>query len=101
LPDPELPIYFHISQADAIYFDLSSAFNLVPHTLLLHKLSTFEFSGDYVNWFCSYLTNNQSQVCVSGILSPFVVLSFAPQGSVLGHFLSTLSVLSCWGLFAP
>jgi hypothetical protein len=28
-------------QADAIHFHLSLAFDLVPHTLLLHKLSSF------------------------------------------------------------
>jgi hypothetical protein len=44
-------------QADAIYFDLSNAFDLVPHSLLLHKLSAFGRSGGYVNWFRSYLCN--------------------------------------------
>jgi hypothetical protein len=64
------------------------AFDLVPHTLLLQKLNAFGLSGGYVNWFCSYLTNRQSQVRVSGILSsPFVVLSGVPQGSVLGPLL--------------
>jgi hypothetical protein len=62
-----------------------NTFDLVPHTLLLQKLSAFGLPGGYVNWFCSYLTNRQSQVRVSGILSsPFVVLSGVPQGSVLG-----------------
>jgi hypothetical protein len=32
-------------QADAIYFDLTSEFELVPYTLLLHKLSAFGLSG--------------------------------------------------------
>jgi hypothetical protein len=40
-------------QADAIYFDLSSAFDLVSHTLLLHKLSAFGLSGGCFNWFRS------------------------------------------------
>jgi hypothetical protein len=65
-----------------------SACHLVRHTLLLQKLSALEPSGDYVNWFCSYLTKRQSQVRVSGILSsPFAVLSGVPHGSVLGSLL--------------
>jgi hypothetical protein len=72
-------------QADAIYFDLSTAFDLVHHTLILKKLSAFGLPGGYVNFFCSYLTNRQSQVRVSGILSPpFLVLSGVSEGSVLG-----------------
>jgi sarcosine oxidase/L-pipecolate oxidase len=82
------PLVSSQGKADAIYFDLRSAFDLVPHTLLLQKLSAFGLSGDYANWFCSYLTNRQYQVRVSGILSsPFVVLSGVPQGSVLGPLL--------------
>jgi hypothetical protein len=72
-------------QVDAIYFDLTSAFDLVPHTLLLHKLSALGFSGGYVNWIRSYLTNRQSRVRIGGTISlPFEVLSGVPQGSVLG-----------------
>jgi hypothetical protein len=68
-------------QADAIYFDLSSAFDLVP----LQKLSAFGLSDGYVNLFDSYLTNRKSQVHVSKTLSsPFVMPSGVPQGSVLG-----------------
>jgi hypothetical protein len=72
-------------QADAVYFDLSNAFDLVPHNLLLHKLSSFGFSDSYVDWFRSYLTNGQSRVHVSGTLSLlFHVISGVSQGSVLG-----------------
>jgi hypothetical protein len=49
-------------QVDTVYFDLTSAFNRVPHSLLLHKLSALGFSGGYVNWIRSYLTNRQSRV---------------------------------------
>ncbi|PNF43033.1 hypothetical protein B7P43_G08782 [Cryptotermes secundus] len=75
-------------QVDAIYFDLTSAFGLVPHSLLLHKLSAFGFSGGYVNWIRGYLTNRQSRVRIGEtISSPFEVLSGVPQGSVLGPLL--------------
>jgi tRNA A58 N-methylase Trm61 len=42
-------------QADAIYFDLSNAFDLVPHNVLLHKLGSFGFYDVYVSCFRSYL----------------------------------------------
>jgi hypothetical protein len=74
-------------EGDAIYFDLSNAFDHVSHSLL-HKLSASGLSGGYVNWFRSYLSNWKSQVRVSGVLSlPFEVLSGVPQGSVLGPLL--------------
>jgi hypothetical protein len=82
------PLVYSQGQADAIYFDLINAFDLVPHSLLLHKLSALGLSGGYVNWFRSYLSGQQSQVRVSGALSsPFEILSGVPQGSVLGPLL--------------
>jgi hypothetical protein len=75
-------------QVDAIYFDFSSAFDLVSHTLLLRKLSSFGLTSAYVSWFCSYLTDKFSFVKISGIFSaPFRILAGVPQGSVLGPLL--------------
>jgi hypothetical protein len=36
-------------QGDAVYFDLTSAFDLVPHIQLLYMLTALGFSGGYVN----------------------------------------------------
>jgi hypothetical protein len=44
-------------QTDSVYFDLSNAFDIVPHNLLLRKLTDSGLSSGYVNWFHNYLTN--------------------------------------------
>ena len=54
------PLVSSQRQVDAIYFDFSSAFDLVSHNLLLNKLSSFGLSSAYVSWFCSYLTDRFS-----------------------------------------
>jgi hypothetical protein len=56
-------------QADAVYFDISNPFDLVPHNLLLHKLSSFGFSDGYVSWFRSYLSKRHFWVRISGTFS--------------------------------
>jgi hypothetical protein len=81
------PVVLCQRQADAVYFDLSNAFDLVPHNMLLHKLSSFGFSA-YVSWFRCYLTSRQSRVRISGTLPlSFQVKYGVPQGSVLGPIL--------------
>jgi hypothetical protein len=61
------PLVGSQSQTDAIYFNLTSGFDLVPHTLTLHKLSVLGFSGGYASWFRGYLTNRLSQIRISGV----------------------------------
>jgi hypothetical protein len=79
------PLVSSQRQVDATYFDFSSAFDLVSHTLLLGKLSSFGLTSAYVSWFRSYLTDRFSCVKISGIFSaPFRILAGVPQGSVLG-----------------
>jgi hypothetical protein len=47
------PLVSSQRQADSIYFDLSSAFDYVPHSVLLHNLCAYGLSDSYANWFCS------------------------------------------------
>jgi hypothetical protein len=72
-------------QTHSVYFDLSNACDIVPHNLLLRKLTDSGLSSGYVNWFHNYLTNRQLSVRMSGTLSSsYVVKSGVPQGSTSG-----------------
>jgi hypothetical protein len=59
-----LPLVSSQRQLDSIHFDLSSAFDLVSHPILLHKLCAHGLSDGYVKWSPSYLTNRQSSVLI-------------------------------------
>jgi hypothetical protein len=76
-------------QTDSVHFDLSNAFDIVPHNILLLKLNNFGLSSSYVDWFHSYLLNRQCFVRIYGtLLFSYLVKSGVTQGSTLGplHF---------------
>ena len=69
----------------AVFLDLTKAFDLVNHKLLLQKLASYKFSSSAQSWFQSYLNNRSQQVHISGKLSdPKQIAAGVPQGSVLG-----------------
>jgi hypothetical protein len=79
----------------AVYFDPSSAFDLVPHSLL-HKVNDYGLFAGYINWFHSYIINRLSCIHYSGALSqPYKVLSGVRQGSVLGPLLFNVLLMTC------
>ena len=79
--------------AGVMMLDLSAAFDLVDHELLLKKLELLGFDQNTVIWFWSYLRGRSQCVYVDGKLSDFEHVSVGvPQGSVLGALLYILFV---------
>ena len=71
--------------------DLSAAFDMVDHPLLLKKLELFGFEEKTVKWIQSYLSQRLQSVCIDGCLSPAQAIECGvPQGSILGPLLYIL-----------
>ena len=68
-----------------ILLDMSAAFDVVDHPILLNKMKIYGFNENTLNWISSYLSNRFQQVYIEGELSsPLSVDSGVPQGSILG-----------------
>ena len=70
----------------ALLLDLSAAFDIVDHGILLKKLKAYNFSDDSVLWFKSYLEERVQVVQVETKFSDPEQLGdhAVPQGSILG-----------------
>ena len=68
--------------------DLSAAFDMVDHPILLEKLRLFGLEEPVVQWFQSYLSGRSQSVLIDGCLSPPLdIYCGVPQGSILGPLL--------------
>ena len=73
------------------YLDFSKAFDKVPHSILLHKLSLFGLGGNLLRLISSYLSNRVQCIKVCHSYSRWeTIASGVPQGSVSGPLLFTV-----------
>ena len=70
------------------FLDMSAAFDIVDHTLLISKLDLYGFDSGTQAWISSYLENRYQCVSIDGCLSKLrLVQHGVPQGSILGPLL--------------
>ena len=76
------------SDVAAVFFDLSKAFDSIPHEGILDSLRHVGVHGPLLKWFSSYLSDRQQRVVLDGQRSPLIKISSGvPQGSILGPLL--------------
>lgn len=78
-----------------VLLDLSSAFNIVDHQILIHRLNHMVgISGSVLKWLTSFLADRTFLVSVGNFHSAVAKLSWGvPQGSVLSPLLFSLYIL--------
>ena len=73
--------------------DESSAFDCVPHDILIQKMKLYNFSDDVIEWFISYLSGRSQYVEINTKKSKITNMKTGvPQGSVLGPLIYTLYI---------
>ena len=71
-----------------IFLDLSKAFDIVNHNILLEKLKAYGIQSENLKWFRSYLSNRKQFILFDDFKTEVkVVKCGVPQGSILGPLL--------------
>jgi len=74
--------------SQAIFFDISKAFDKVWHKGLIHKIKGIGIRNHLLSWLYNYLSNRTQAVVIKGSCSSYLTVhAGVPQGSVLGPLL--------------
>ena len=85
----------------ALLTDLSKAFDVLPHSLLVAKLNAYGFDLPSVRLMYSYLTNRKQTVKINNTYSDWSEIFYGvPQGSILGPLLFNIFLADLF-LFIP
>ena len=77
----------------ALLTDLSKAFDCLPHSLLLAKLSTYGFDMKALHFISDYVKDRKQRTKISDTYSSWEeILYGAPQGSILGLLLFNIDL---------
>lgn len=84
----DLHTSLHSSYIDAIFIDMSKAFDRVPHKRLMLKIRNLQLDLNTTRWIEAFLNNRTQSVKINNFLSKSMrVKSRVPKGSVLGPLL--------------
>ena len=77
--------------AGVCFLDMSAAFDIVDHSLLIQKLELYGLDSSMLEWVQSYLSGRSQCVSIDSSVSRLLdVKHGVPQGSILGPLLYTL-----------
>jgi hypothetical protein len=82
------------SQLDTIYFDISKAFDIMSHSILLSELRSHGIPPVWVDFVSNYMSGRMFSISVNGVCSDSRVTPNAgvAQGSATGPFLFTVLI---------